>query len=105
MTDVTVLIVDDQRLVREGVASLLDIQEEISVVGTAADGSEAVQKALVDKPDVILMDVRMPVMDGINATRQIKQQLPGCQVLMLSTFDDDEYIIKSLLYCSASHVR
>lgn len=96
MKDVTVFIVDDQRLVREGVASLLDIQEGILVVGTAADGSEAVQKVLGVKPDVILMDVRMPVMDGISATRQIKQQLPACQVLMLSTFDDDEYIIKAL---------
>lgn len=96
MRDVTVLIVDDQRLVREGVASLLDIQEGISVVGTAADGSEGLQKALAVKPDVILMDIRMPLLDGISATKQIKHQLPACQVLMLSTFDDDEYIIKSL---------
>ena len=96
MRDVTVLIVDDQRLVREGVASLLDIQEGISVIGTAVDGNQAVQKALELKPEVVLMDVRMPVMDGISATRQIKQTMPDCQVLMLSTFDDDEYIIKAL---------
>ncbi len=96
MSDVTVLIVDDQRLVREGVASLLAVQEGILVVDTAVDGSQAVQKAMTHKPDVILMDVRMPVMDGIGATRKIKQQLPECQVLMLSTFDDEEYIIKSL---------
>jgi DNA-binding NarL/FixJ family response regulator len=94
--DVTVLVVDDQRLVREGIASLLNIQEGISVVGQAVNGQEAVEKALAMRPDVILMDVRMPVMDGIVATAQIHRQLPGCQVIMLTTFDDEEYIVKSL---------
>jgi DNA-binding NarL/FixJ family response regulator len=96
MSDVKVLVVDDQRLVREGIASLLDIQEGISVVGTAVDGQEAVEKALGLSPDVILMDVRMPVLDGIAATAQICRKLPGCQVLMLTTFDDEEYVVKSL---------
>jgi len=96
MTDVKVLVVDDQRLVREGIASLLSIQEGMSVVGTAVDGQEAVEKALALSPDVVLMDVRMPVMDGIAATVQIRRKLPGCQVLMLTTFDDEEYVVKSL---------
>ena len=96
MTDVKVLVVDDQRLVREGIASLLSIQEGMSVVGTAVDGQEAVEKALALAPDVVLMDVRMPVMDGIAATVQIRRKLPGCQVLMLTTFDDEEYVVKSL---------
>ena len=96
MTDVKVLVVDDQRLVREGIASLLSIQEGMSVVGTAVDGQEAVEKALALSPDVVLMDVRMPVMDGIAATLQIRRKLPGCQVLMLTTFDDEEYVVKSL---------
>ena len=96
MTDVKVLVADDQRLVREGIASLLNIQEGISVVGTAVDGQEAVEKALALAPDVVLMDVRMPVMDGIAATLQIRRKLPGCQVLMLTTFDDEEYVVKSL---------
>ena len=95
--EVKVLIVDDQRLVREGIASLLAIQENIQVVGVAEDGQEAVHKALELKPDVVLMDVRMPVMDGIAATTAIRQQIPDCQVLMLTTFDDEEYIVKSLL--------
>jgi DNA-binding NarL/FixJ family response regulator len=95
-TKVTVLVADDQRLVREGIASLLDIQEGISVVGEAVNGQEAIDKALALRPDVILMDVRMPVMDGIMATAQIHRQLPGCQIIMLTTFDDDEYIVKSL---------
>jgi len=93
---VTVLVVDDQRLVREGIASLLDIQDGIRVVGQAVNGQEALEKALALCPDVILMDVRMPVMDGIVATAQIHRQLPGCQVIMLTTFDDEEYIVKSL---------
>ena len=96
MSDVTVLIVDDQRLIREGISSLLDIQEGVSVVGTAVNGQEAITKAATLQPDVVLMDVRMPVMDGIAATAQLKQTQPSCEVLMLTTFDDDEYIIKSL---------
>jgi len=68
---VTVLVADDQRLVREGIASLLDIQAGISVVGEAVNGQEAIEKALSLRPDVILMDVRMPVVDGIVATGQI----------------------------------
>jgi DNA-binding NarL/FixJ family response regulator len=96
MSDITVLVVDDQRLVREGIASLLDIQDGVTVVGTAVDGQEAVEKAIDLAPDIVLMDVRMPVLDGIAATRQIRQHLPACQILMLTTFDDDEYIIKSL---------
>jgi len=96
MGDITVLIVDDQRLIREGIASLLDIQEGVQVLGTAIDGKEAVEKATQLCPDIILMDVRMPVMDGIAATSQVRQNLPGCQILMLTTFDDQEYVIKSL---------
>ena len=93
---VTVLVADDQRLVREGIASLLDIQEGIRVVGEAVNGDEAVEQALALRPDVVLMDVRMPVLDGIAATAQVHRQLPGCQVIMLTTFDDEEYIVKSL---------
>ncbi len=96
MKAVRVLVVDDQRLVREGIASLLGLQEGIEVVGTAVDGQEAVERATVLAPDVILMDVRMPVMDGIAATAAIRRALPDCRVLMLTTFDDEEYIIRSL---------
>ena len=97
MTDVTVLVVDDQRLIREGISSLLEIQEGIHVVSTAIDGRQAVEQALALVPDIVLMDVRMPVMDGIEAASKIRQQLPACRVLMLTTFNDDDYIVKSLL--------
>ncbi len=93
---VRVLVVDDQRLMRDGIASLLGIQDGIEVVGTAANGQEALEQALSLQPDVILMDVRMPVMDGVAATTQIRRQLPSCQVLMLTTFDDEEYVIEAL---------
>ena len=95
-TTVRVLVVDDQRLIREGIASLLEIQPGIAVVGTAANGQEAVAQALALTPDVILMDVRMPVLDGVQATRAIREQRPSCQILMLTTFDDEEYVIKAL---------
>jgi DNA-binding NarL/FixJ family response regulator len=95
-SNVSVLVVDDQRLMRDGIASLLEIQEGIKVVGTAANGQEAIEKALALRPDVILMDVRMPGMDGVAATAQVLRQMPACHVLMLTTFDDDEYIIDAL---------
>lgn len=100
MTDlspVRVLVVDDQQLMREGIASLLSIQDGIEVVGTAANGQEAIAQADALSPDVILMDIRMPVMDGIAATTQVRCRLPACQVIMLTTFDDEEYIVKSLV--------
>ncbi|MCP5096182.1 MAG: response regulator transcription factor [Chloroflexi bacterium] len=96
MNDISVMVVDDQRLVREGIASLLDIQDGVRVVGQAVNGEDAVETAVALQPDVILMDVRMPSMDGITATQQIRKQLPDCQILMLTTFDDEAYIVKSL---------
>jgi DNA-binding NarL/FixJ family response regulator len=98
MTDrpVRVLVVDDQRLIRESIASLLDIQPGISVVGTACDGRDAIDKALTLEPDVILMDVRMPTMDGIEAVTILGHRAPDCHVVMLTTFDDEEYVVQAL---------
>lgn len=98
MTDerVRVLVVDDQRLIRESIASLLDIQPGIVVVGTAGDGREAVDQVLALGPDVVLMDVRMPVMDGIEAATILGQRAPDCRVVMLTTFDDEEYVVQAL---------
>ncbi|HAV77038.1 MAG TPA: DNA-binding response regulator [Anaerolineae bacterium] len=94
--DVQVLVVDDQQLIREGIASMLDVQEGVSVVGTAKNGQDAAEQAASFKPDIILMDIHMPVMDGISATESIRRQLPDVQVVMLTTFDDESYIIRSL---------
>ena len=93
---VRVLVVDDQRLMRDGLASLLSLQPGVEVVGMAANGQEAVEQALALRPDVLLMDVRMPVLDGVSATAEVRRQLPACQVLMLTTFDDDEYIVEAV---------
>ncbi len=93
---IRLLIVDDQSLIREGIASLLGLQEDLEVIALAQNGLEAVQAAQTHEPDVILMDIRMPELDGISATTQIKSFLPNCQILMLTTFDDEDLIVKAL---------
>ncbi|MBK7895540.1 MAG: response regulator transcription factor [Anaerolineaceae bacterium] len=93
---IRILIVDDQLLMRDGLASLLNIQPGIEVVGTAENGQEAVMRVAELLPDVVLMDVRMPVMDGIVATAEIHRQFPAIKVLMLTTFDDEAYVTGAL---------
>ncbi|MEM7332530.1 MAG: response regulator transcription factor [Chloroflexota bacterium] len=94
-TPIRVMIVDDQRLIREGIASLLSIQPGLEIVGTAVNGQDALKKTDSFKPDIILMDIRMPEMDGIEATQLIRKS-NSCQILMLTTFNDEEYIVKAL---------
>ncbi|GAB7046385.1 response regulator [Catenuloplanes indicus] len=96
MTDVRVLVADDQALIREGIASLLGLEPGITVVGVAADGRAAVDLAERTLPDVVLMDVRMPVLDGLRAADLLRERLPSCRVLMLTTFDDEEYVLGAL---------
>jgi DNA-binding NarL/FixJ family response regulator len=93
-----VLVVDDQALLRTAFSSLIDAEDDLEVVGEAGDGRQAVELAASLAPDVIVMDVRMPVMDGIEATRQIAsdQGPSGARVLILTTFDLDEYVFEAL---------
>ncbi|MFJ1704833.1 response regulator [Kitasatospora sp. NPDC088346] len=93
---VRVLVVDDQELVREGIASLLGIQPGVTVVGTAPDGRRAVEAAVALRPDVALIDVRMPGMDGIETTEVLGARVPSCRIVMLTTFDDQEYVARAL---------
>jgi len=93
---IRVLLVDDQALFREGLETLLSVHQDIQVVGHASNGQEAVRVAGKTQPDVVLMDVRMPELDGVRATRLLKENQPQCRVIVLTTFDDDEYIFDAL---------
>src|SRR4029450_321525 len=93
---VRVVVVDDQEVVRAGFAALLATQPDIAVVGTAADGAEAGLLSRAPRPDLVLMAVRMPGMDGIEATRQLLADGDGPRVLVLTTFDLDEYVYDAL---------
>lgn len=93
---IRVMLIDDQALFREGLETLLSVHKDIQVVGQAGNGQEALDIAAKLKPEVALMDVRMPIMDGVRATRRFKESLPGCKVIVLTTFDDDEYIFDAL---------
>ena len=101
---VRVLVADDQTLFRSGLARLLDEDPRVTVVGEAADGAEAVRKCGECKPDVILMDIRMPNLDGIGATAQVVASYPGVAVLVLTTLEADSYVIEALRAGASGYV-
>ncbi len=99
MTDLStirVLVADDQQLIRQGIATLLELEDGFVVVGQADNGQVAIDMARTLKPDVLLMDIQMPVVNGIEALIEVRRDLPDCKVLMLTTFDDDAYIVQAL---------
>jgi two-component system, NarL family, response regulator LiaR len=98
---IRILLADDHIMLRQGTAELLRREVDIDVVGEAADGEEAVSLASQTRPDIVIMDIRMPVLSGIEATRIIREQIPQVQVLVLTAHDDDQYIF-SLLQAGAS---
>lgn len=93
---IRLLLVDDQDIFRQGLASLLSVEADLEIAGQARNGQEAIALARTLNPDVILMDVRMPICDGVQATCEIHQHYPWIRILVLTTFDDDEYILRSL---------
>ena len=93
---IRVLIADDHMVVREGLRAILEAAPDLIPVGEATDGAEAVQLVGETTPDVVLMDLRMPGVDGIEAIRQIRAQYPGVQVVILTTYDEDDYIVRGL---------
>ena len=100
---IRILLVDDQTIIRQGLANLLAAQPDLTVVGDAENGQQAVEQVASlyntpRQPDVVLMDVRMPEIDGVAATRQICEEFPGIKILVLTTFDDDDYVQQAMRY-------
>lgn len=93
---IRIMIVDDQSLIRDGLAMLLNLRPELEVVGTAIDGDEVVDKVEKLQPEIILMDIRMPRINGVEGTRLIRERFPDMKVLMLTTFNDSELIFEAL---------
>lgn len=101
---IRVVVVDDERLFREGIVGLVDAAEDLDVVGTAENGREGVEAVLSHHPDVVLMDMQMPVMNGIDATREIRRTSPEVQVVILTNFQYDEYVVPALRAGAAGYL-
>ena len=91
-----VLICDDQALIRDSLGMLLNLEKDIHVVGAAEDGAQAVEMVVEHQPDLVLMDLKMPGMNGIEATRRIRTRFPAVKVLVLTTYDDDEWVFDAI---------
>ena len=91
-----ILIVDDQRLMREGLRTLLELEPDFDVAGEAGDGAAALEAYEASLPDIVLMDIRMAGMDGVEATRRLRARHPGARVIILTTFDDEAYVFEGL---------
>lgn len=104
MNRIRVLLVDDQALFREGMATLLGLNSELEIVGEAADGAQAVAACARLRPDVVLMDLRMPGLDGVEATRRIRQDWPAARVLVLTTFEEDAEVFAAIRAGAAGYL-
>ena len=91
-----IIIADDQTLMRDGLQTILQLEDDIEVVATAENGEEACRLVAIHDPDLVLMDIRMPVMNGIEAVKKLREQSPHTKVMVLTTFDEDDYIIDAL---------
>ena len=101
---IKVLIADDQTILAEGIKSVLETDAEIEVAGIAADGAAAIEKCRVYRPDVVLMDIRMPNMNGVVATQRIKAEFPETKVIVLTTFDDSDYILNAINHGASGYL-
>lgn len=104
MNKIKILIVDDQTLMRDGLKTILELEDNMEVIGTAKNGQEAIEFCNKKVPDLILMDIRMPIMDGVCSTKIIKSLYPDTIILILTTFNDDEYIIDALSYGASGYI-
>ena len=101
---IKVLIADDQELIRQSLSIILGLKEEISVVGGVGDGTEVLEFIAIEKPDIILMDIRMPTMDGVECTKIVKEKYPEIKIIVLTTFDDDKYVFSALKYGASGYL-
>ncbi len=101
---IKVLIADDQELIRQSLQIVLDAREDLQVTDAVANGQEVVRSVRQEKPDVILMDIRMPKMDGVQCTKIIKDLCPDIKIIILTTFDDDEYVYNALKYGASGYL-
>lgn len=99
-----VLIVDDDALIRDGLKLILELEEDITVIGVASNGQEAFDICRKEKPDIVLMDIRMPVMDGVLGTKLIKEHFKDIKVVILTTFKDDEYIKEAIKFGASGYI-
>ena len=100
---IKIVIEDDQELLRESLKIVLSANPDMEVIDTVADGREVIRSVRSEKPDVILMDVRMPGMDGVSCTQIIKENYPQIKIIILTTFDDDEYVFNALKYGASGY--
>ena len=104
MNKIKVLLVDDHAIMRDGIRALLSIHDDIKIVGEASEGQEAIEKTQDLSPDVVVMDVAMPDMDGIEATRRIRKQSPKVKVIVLTQYDNKEYVLSAIKAGAAGYV-
>ncbi|MBU1036143.1 MAG: response regulator transcription factor [Actinobacteria bacterium] len=105
MSKIRLMIVDDHTIVRKGIRSLLENNEKIEIVGEAKNGNEAIDKFRQVIPDIVLMDIAMPILNGMEATRQIKKQFPEVKVLILSMYNNEEYIMNCLEFGASGYMN
>lgn len=99
-----ILLCDDQAVIRDGLEMLLNLEKDFQVIGAAQDGAEAVELAAQKQPDLILMDLKMPIMNGIEATREIHAKFPNIKILVLTTYDDDEWVFDAVRAGAAGYL-
>jgi DNA-binding NarL/FixJ family response regulator len=104
MKKIRILIADDQTLMRDGLKTIFDLEDDMEVIAVAENGEQALQLTRDLHPDIVLMDIRMPVMDGVESTRLIKKQFPEVIVIILTTFNDEEYIIQALNFGASGYL-
>lgn len=104
MDKIKILVVDDHAIMRDGIRALLDLQEDMEIVGEAEDGNEAIEKTLKLRPDVIIMDLAIPGLDGLEATRRILKKMPSARVLVLTQHDNKEYVVAAVKAGVAGYV-